>query len=668
LYLHNNSGWTKLSGKGLSAWLDRLAPYLDGTRTLAELTSSLADDKQRFVEQLLQHLLQRGFVKDCADDLPHSLTAEEQAIYAPEIAFIDSFQSSAAQRFERFRRTHTLVIGAGETAEALTLALLRLGVRDLSLMLCGPEPAEESRWFQEQLRQTLLRDPLQSLQRAPAPDREDPQALASALAPYGAVLYAADAPDIALVRRLSQHCLAQRQMLLPALVVAGSAWIGPLVDDPTAGCWECAWRRLQDNLADPALAAEHALSRSAAGERDPLLAGSTAAVIAGQQSFVLFRQISEAAHSEMRGQLLWLDLETLDSKVRRFLPHPHCTACPQPAPPSRDDLLARVQRLQSGPTLDQEQISQQIVACFDERLGLFSDLDERSLVQLPLNVSRIAVTHAGRRPTPPDAIYGVGTSFGAARQHAMWQACRSYAAKTLVALEHTDAAPAGRARRWAYDLHRDTALLLPAGHDFGVAAYGQSWAEAVCRALFEHCQRLTLSEAVEARQPFPRLAIDAAALPPEDRAYLHMLSAWRVPLAVYDLTGLLQIPTLALCAEHSTLAYVTHSDPGEALRAGLELAVRHYQSAQAAQPEYAPPHAAPLPDGLRGDLQAPARPPAPPTWELRLDQICGRLQAQGWRACALPLDQDRALHQILPYLVAVVLLPDTEGEQSHAQL
>jgi hypothetical protein len=48
------------------------------------------------MEVFISTLLNRGFVKDLSQDLPHHLTSAELLAYQCEIAFIGSFADSAA--------------------------------------------------------------------------------------------------------------------------------------------------------------------------------------------------------------------------------------------------------------------------------------------------------------------------------------------------------------------------------------------------------------------------------------------------------------------------------------------------------------------------------------------------------------------------------------------
>ena len=45
VYLRNNQGSYKIKGKVMYRWIEKLAPYLDGQRTLAEITDGLDEER-----------------------------------------------------------------------------------------------------------------------------------------------------------------------------------------------------------------------------------------------------------------------------------------------------------------------------------------------------------------------------------------------------------------------------------------------------------------------------------------------------------------------------------------------------------------------------------------------------------------------------------------------
>ncbi|MER0443677.1 hypothetical protein ABR738_03685 [Streptomyces sp. Edi4] len=120
---------------GIYPWLERLRPYLDGRTTLDQLTAGLPSQAAHHVRALVELLTREGFVRDATADLPHSLSPGTRARHAALIDFIAARTDSPEHRFERYRDCAPLVVGSGQLAGALVLALLASGVAHVRLRL-----------------------------------------------------------------------------------------------------------------------------------------------------------------------------------------------------------------------------------------------------------------------------------------------------------------------------------------------------------------------------------------------------------------------------------------------------------------------------------------------------------------------------------------------------
>jgi hypothetical protein len=190
-----------------------------------------------------------------------------------------------------------------------------------------------------------------------------------------------------------------------------------------------------------------------------------------------------------------------------------------------------------------------------------------------------------------------------------------------------------------------------------------SWEEAICQALLDWCNYLTIEELKDSHRSYTQVDLVKAPMTPEGTHLHHLLKTTDRQITVYDVTGTLQVPTFATCLDEKIIAYSTHYDVAQALRKGLEQALQQYQSEQFQQPEYA----VPVPDFLSilqsDQLHAP-RYILPEAWPARLEWLLQKLQANHLRAFAIPLDHDPALAQVLPYIVRVLL---TKTEVKHEQ-
>jgi ribosomal protein S12 methylthiotransferase accessory factor YcaO len=243
---------------------------------------------------------------------------------------------------------------------------------------------------------------------------------------------------------------------------------------------------------------------------------------------------------------------------------------------------------------------------------------------------------------------------------------------------------------WALDLHTQQACLIPAplafppllhgelrAEDMRGVGSGMSWAEAICQALFDWCTFLAIERVRDTQQRYPEVDLTTIPMTSEGAHLHHLLQIVGEQVTVYDVTGILPVPTCAICVGKSVIAYSTHCDIAQALSTGLRQAMQQYQSRQAQQPEYA---VVPTPDlpgqvqagrdhsGNRKDHHNPLQSPQsldahtdgqrqtiPEAWPARQEWLQQTLQAHGFHACALPLDHDPALMQVFPYVVRVLL-------------
>jgi len=719
----NNQRSFRVKGKVVYSWMEYLAPYLDGRHTLQEIVEGLGPEKQAIVMNLVDSLATNHFLKDSSYDLAHTLSPTELETYASEIAFIDSFCDSAAYRFERFREQQVLVIGSGLTLTGLVHACLKCGVRQLAV-LTTQECETNTRRHRDYLDLFHQGDPRQMLREIETPDWENEAEVLTALHSFDMIVHVSDRPMLARARMLNQLCVTHNKNLLQALLVEDQAWIGPLVRSDANGCWECAWRRLQANLSTmqghnglnpqrghsvPPLSmvikstraqlveelhSSYAFQDQTTAPISRFIALPTAALVANQLAFEILKYVAEAGPLETAESLIEADLETGCSQKHLFLPHPLCSACHHPAPPTAELFLDSIHQLEQAEPLAPDQFSERVAPCFEERLGLFRSLDGEDFNQLPLSVCKAVVSNPLSQETldnPPEVI-GVGMGFSAARRRATDRACEIYAAslvdrRLLLPLPApTDAIPKGHTVNrvpafspdksdviseewtWAYDLQTRQACLVPASLVYPVLrglsplseaglgiSSGMSWAEAISRALLNLCQHLTITQLENTQKSYPQVDLPAIPLEPEGMHLRRVLDLTGEMATIYDVTGSLQVPTFAICLRDKTVAYSTHVDVAQALHNGLEQAILSWQIPSEQLPVYRGPTLPDLPIALRDDTKVIPQSAAPKDWPDRQLWLQRALEKNGWRAFATPLDHDPALRQVQPYIVYVLL-------------
>ncbi|HEU5375035.1 MAG TPA: TOMM precursor leader peptide-binding protein [Ktedonobacteraceae bacterium] len=686
VYLRNNQQAQVIKGRDTSRLLDILTPYLNGHYTLDEITSTLSPAKREAVYKLITLLVGKGFIKDLALDLPHHLTPAEELAYEAEIAFIGSFTSSAEYHFERYRHSRILLIGSGLTLTALVHAHLQSGLKQVNVMLTDECTTDVQR-LHDYLRLYQKRDDQQSVHEIARPAWSKPETVRPIIQRFDAIVHISDRPMLARAALLNRLCLQEHRPLLQAVIVGQSAWSGPSFSANSSGCWECAWRRLQAN--QPAQQA-YALRDTPDAPVSNSIAAPTAAVVANQLGFELLKQITGAGPLETTSHLIETNLETLQSDRYRFLPHPHCEACQQPVPPTPDLFQQSIDRLIAGPTIEQEQFSKNSTALFDSKLGLFSELEEKDFVQIPLNIAQVTISNPMLCSNLVEPLRAVapGTDFGMPRRRATQLACEMYASQlydprrlltgTACAellhtaefnilytrqLRHAHTPEPDDLYTWGYILNTGGVCVLPAQTVFtgpaspGIAS-GQNWAEAVSRGLLAQCKYLTIAEIASRKEPFARIDLANTPLDETGQRYRHMCEIMKLSASVYEVTGATGIPVFAFLLDGETIAYTCHADIQQALREGLEALLQYVQSSTNGQPAYAPSAVASLPAALRGSQSCVPRSSleADWSWSTLQTRLLDALESQGQHAVAVPLHQDAALAAAFPYIVRILVV------------
>lgn len=631
VYLRGNDGHLLLKGSSLYPLLDHLVPLLDGATTLEELTRELDSRRRRMIAQLIERLLAHRFVQD----LSQQPLASDGQMDACNLAFLAALQTLPAAHLARMQDLRLLLPGDGPAFASLIQASLQCGVRQLYALI-----AQQEQDVRQEVLGMVARRPSceQSVRFVTPPAWDDEASVRACLQDCDVLLHIAYGSQLARVQLLNRLCIAEQKTCLQAVIVGEQAWIGPLVCTQAEGCWECAWRRLQGTL-----------TRAASPRADcSCLNSSQLTMLANRLVFVFFCHATGTELARAGEHVSVLHLATGLSESHAFLPHPACQACQRPAPARAQDFEAHIRHLERLPPLDRSALGQRFTAAVvDPGSGLFTLQEGETCVQAPLAVSTATLTAPRLALRQPEVCTVAMLSREAeeAWVQAAGDACARYAASLV-----------DQQQVFALDVHTQRVCALPAaqalpagGPRLPGVAWGMSWDEAVCRALLEHCNDLTVQRVREARQSYARVDLARLSLPAPGRHLVNLLHlAVGEELSVYDVTGSLGVPTVATCVGARVVAYTTACDEIEALNLGLLQALEQYQtSTQASVPA--------LPRALRGTQHSVARYMLPQTWSARRVWLAQRVRTHGFRALVVPLDHDRALARILPWIVRILL-------------
>lgn len=646
VYLRSSHRVMTIERAPVYPWLERLAPYLDGGHTVAELVAGLPERKAALVTDLIRRLHDQRLVRDLRRDLPHTLGEWELRTYEAELAYVETYTDSAEHHFQRYRETPTLLVGSGRLVEAAARAALKSGVRQVRVLVTGDTPTDPER-LREHRDAALARDALQELSWAPAP--VDARGWTDALRDQGAVLHLSERPVSA--RSLMLDAAAPEGTLTQhAFVLPDEAWIGPLrIPAGPGGGWEAVRRRLGPGTgADlPDLAGD-------------LFTGALPAIVANHAVFRLFTHVTGTGEHDWTNRLLRVDLETLETTHHRYHPHPHALPA---GPDTREDFLARSAERARGRERSAEELSVAAVDHIDSRSGLFAAIDEQDATQLPLRVSHVSVPH----PVSRDAavtVYGSAVDFVQARHRAMHRAVERYAAALY---DPRRANPDGTV--WGLRLSDGGAEPLDASEVFLTTkrqwraevpvgtACGGTWDEAVTTALLRHCEELTAAAAARGERPHPRVDLAVLAADDEVAHLVRLLEVTGADVTVHDVTDPeLGVPALAFAVDGTTVACAAGLDLVDAAVTGLERTLLHWQAEHNDEPGYAPAPVPSPPEAPRGDEG-----PLPHPVDLRTDpvrELVAALLRTGRHPVAVPLDHDPALAELAPYVLRIVLVHD----------
>ena len=607
-----NRGTESFTGATIHDSLRRLAARLDGTSTIDELTAGLDPERRAMVERIVALLMRQGIATEGEPLEPRG-----------ELGYLDSFVPDAEAAYRRFREANIVVVGAGAVVGELLDVLTWSGATRLAALVTPELPTDLPTDLPTEL---LAGQPGEAGRNRLVVRRVERDELPGALADLTPDLVVQVAgPDQAL--DLDRVCRAGGIRIVHGARVGDELWIGT--------DWESAWRRLGAATNLPATD-RPATDLPATGEWEP----EEAALVAAMVGMAAFRELTGSAAADEG--LVCARPGGLEATVHRCLPHFAARAANGPY-----DALDTIAALAAGPALPPDQLDAAGARLVDPRLGVIREVSERDFAQLPLNVTAAVLADG-----PPRLVTGAALSVREARWRAVLGAIAAHAASVVDPARLVPSEDGGLAigqRLGGGDrLVNATDVFTPLGRPQPGVVAGFDWPSAVLAGLLDCCAHRT---ALTVGRRGALTVLDPWELRPDDeaRAYLELLELLGVRPVVHDVTGPLRAPTLAFSAAGRTIAYSSGLTASAALAGGLRAVVLDEQSRRNAQPEYAPPPVPQLPVLARA---GPGEPP-PGCTQAQLADAFGVL---GDDVLVVPLDHDRELHKIMPYVLRVVIV------------
>ena len=541
LHLVSDGAAQVLHGPDAHEWMQRLAPHLDGERSLASLSAGLSPAHRAVVEKLVGDLHQHGFVVDASADLPHALPEAALVEYREEIGFIRYSHDSPERRFERLRDAHVLVIGDGLVAVRIAEAGLHSGWGRLTLCSDGPITAASGL-------EALRRDPQQTVMSC------QKSAWPGLVGIADLVVEVTTAAGRHELLEVSRRCAASGLALLQAAVRADDAWVTAVQTDGAAlRAARSAWRWLTSTGADRG-AAEH-----------DWLTGAAPCLIAAHVALGCFRYLTGtdarqpcgAGADRTRQMLTRFDLPALTTSSHQYPEHPG-----EGRGAGEHTSLASVRQsaLRAAGTLAASDLLGRAEDGVDAWCGPLVHLDEEDLPQVPVALCAARVRH------PADGSVERVVGWGPDRKTARVRAVLAAAARQAVL-----SCPSGDAVRWGVDLlSRENRAVLPQ-RDPACGA-GLSWDAAVRSALLLQHERLLCDDPGRAR-PVCDSRIGGTA-----RAMLSLLRAVAPAAELRRHDAPSGLPTYSVYEGDLRLAIATGCEESAAVLDVLERALARWQS------------------------------------------------------------------------------------------
>ncbi|WP_177167815.1 putative thiazole-containing bacteriocin maturation protein [Marininema mesophilum] len=415
VYLRNNRCSFRLDGEGIAQWIERLTPMFDGKEPLSELTEGLPKPYQERIYEIANMLHNQGMARDVSQDQPHHLFQEVVDNFASQIAFLEAFGDSGAYRFERFRQTKVLVVGAGSTLIALVGALWQSGYPHVHLLLSEEEETDRER-LEELKEQARSMDPEVGLAEISIGgfNGEDLSSWEKVIAPYEVVLLLVKEERLDRLRLLQRVCQEKKTALLPGIIARDLGWVGPWMNTEGKGCWESAWCRMNRQVWE-------------SGQSDSFSI-TTDAMLANVMAFTCFKELTQT-NLQSEQQIYLLHGETLEGSWHSFIPHPQFGSIQSPKRVTQEWWSAE----KGEGDRKEEEMFLAFAGWTSPVTGIYRHWEEGSLGQLPLAQCKVQVMDPVTEglADPLHERIGVGITHREARREAGLTGMETYVSRWL---------------------------------------------------------------------------------------------------------------------------------------------------------------------------------------------------------------------------------------------
>jgi bacteriocin biosynthesis cyclodehydratase domain-containing protein len=581
-----------IRGTSTGKWLLALLPFLDGSTPLSDLISGVDAERSAHIEKLLARLVATGMIRNAANDRHHELRSDQLTRFANVIAYVDALTDSPEARFEDFTKTPILALGDNDSVRAFVEAMAGMGN---NLAKAGPTYDESDTGWVSRL-------DLEELQTA------------GIIVCFGPANCIGD-----LVVRMDTG--QGKPKLIAAVHLGNDVWIGPYPGHEA--CWSCAWQRISDNLesADPENSEREI-------PPNPIEAQFVAAICA----FECFCAITRC-HPELLSEpsILRVNRHLLTTQRHRYRPSRSCAICRSGAITGSGTRRSRVR-------VNQQALIRGAWNLVDSRTGIFANLSEDGLKQLPMAVVQVTMGFSATTATGVSRVIAAGPDLPAAQTEAILQAASLQASASKTWLTQGDG---WRLLTRGIRGNRKSQTMT----SIWAVAAGQCYDEAVCRGLFDlavHTFAATNSFETGASQ---ELVVSSGS---DLSDLLRLIELLGVVFSGYRIGSAIGLPIYGFTLNGVPLWITSHASPDQAVMEGMRMGLLASQ----------------LPESRASSGKLLRRPsfsvtplerPSPGNWRAALHSARERLSAIGIDVGVKIYQDDSALTSLTPHIVGLRL-------------